>query len=129
MSDIKSGTEKRHFTRIPFQADATLFSPAAKKSWPCALLDISLKGLKVSRPSEWQGAEHDHLVMELLLAPHDIKIKIQTEVIYIGKSIIGMENSYIDVDSATHLHRLIELNLGDSDMLKREYGELIALKE
>ena len=122
-------SDKRHFTRIPFQADAILFSPSQKKSWPCALLDISLKGLKISRPDGWNGQAQDHMVVDLQLAPDDYRIKIQTEVVHVGESFIGMVNNYIDVDSATHLHRLIELNLGDSNMLKREYSELIALKD
>lgn len=124
-----SAIDKRHFTRIPFQANAVIFSPQHKLSWPCALLDISLKGLKISRPENWQVAEHDHVIVDLKLDPSDINIKIQAEVIHIGESFIGMMNSYIDVDSATHLHRLVELNLGDSNMLKREYSELIALKD
>lgn len=124
-----SAIDKRHFTRIPFQANAVIFSPEQKLSLPCALLDISLKGLKISRPQQWQIAEHDHVIVDLQLDPGDIVIKIQAEVIHVGESFIGMMNRYIDVDSATHLHRLIELNLGDSNMLKREYSELIALKD
>jgi len=33
---------------------------------------------------------------------------------------------FIDVDSASHLRRLLELNLGDSQLLEREYHELIS---
>lgn len=32
----------------------------------------------------------------------------------------------IDIDSVTHLRRLVELNLGDTDLLERELSHLIA---
>jgi hypothetical protein len=32
----------------------------------------------------------------------------------------------IDIDSVTHLRRLVELNLGDSDLLERELSALIS---
>jgi hypothetical protein len=38
---------------------------------------------------------------------------------------LGFQVQYIDMDSATHLRRLVELNLGDSTLLERELGNLL----
>ena len=37
---------------------------------------------------------------------------------------LGLKCKDIDVDSITHLRRLIELNLGDPDLLERELSAL-----
>jgi hypothetical protein len=34
----------------------------------------------------------------------------------------------MDLDTATHLHRLVELNLGDETLLERDLAELIGVK-
>ena len=38
---------------------------------------------------------------------------------------IGLKCHYIDIDSITHLKRLIELNLADDELLHRELAMLI----
>jgi hypothetical protein len=40
------------------------------------------------------------------------------------KDRIGLYIEQLDLDSASHLQRLMELNLGDSDTLERELAEL-----
>jgi hypothetical protein len=39
---------------------------------------------------------------------------------------LGFQVQYIDLDSATHLRRLVELNLGDPALLEREFENLLA---
>jgi len=38
---------------------------------------------------------------------------------------LGFKCQYIDLDSVTHLKRLVELNLGDPEMLEREFAHMI----
>ena len=38
---------------------------------------------------------------------------------------LGLFCHHIDIDSITHLRRLIELNLGDETLLQRELAELL----
>jgi hypothetical protein len=38
---------------------------------------------------------------------------------------MGLQTEHIDLDSISHLRRLIELNVGDADILNRELGELV----
>jgi hypothetical protein len=38
---------------------------------------------------------------------------------------LGFRCDNIDLDSVTHLKRMVELNLGNEDVLERELGELL----
>jgi len=37
---------------------------------------------------------------------------------------VGLRRTHIDIESVTHLRRLVELNLGDPALLERELHEL-----
>ena len=122
--------EHRRFTRIPFDAAVQLYDPQNDKTWTSELIDISLKGLKVSCPhdwnEDWETTKHSNFEVTLILAKDDIEIKIQATLKHHDEAILGFQTIHIDVDSASHLHRLLELNLGDSKLLDREYIELIS---
>ena len=118
--------EHRRFTRIPFDADVQLYDPQSKEKWNSELIDISLKGLKISRPSDWRTSSHVHFEITLILSKDNIEIKTQAILVHLDEFILGFNLEHIDVDSASHLHRLLELNLGDSKLLDREYTELIS---
>ena len=120
--------DKRHFTRIPFDANITLTDPASGQSWQSALLDISLKGILIASPAEWQGKPEQAFDVELHLsgAVDGIKLHMEVRVAHIENNHVGFKCEHMDLDSATHLHRLVELNLGDEKLLERELGELIA---
>jgi hypothetical protein len=38
---------------------------------------------------------------------------------------LGFQCRYIDLESASHLKRLVELNLGDPTLLEREFAHLL----
>lgn len=122
--------EHRRFTRIPFDANAQLYDPQNNKSWNTELIDISLKGVKLSIPADWnedwETAEHSNFEITLILAKDDVEIKIHAALKHHEETVLGFQTIHIDVDSASHLHRLLELNLGDSKLLDREYIELIS---
>ena len=45
-------------------------------------------------------------------------------VAHLNGTCVGVRCDKIDIDSASHLRRLLELNLGDADLLSRELTEL-----
>ncbi len=120
--------ENRRFTRIPFDVEVLVEDPQTKRIWHTELIDISLKGLKLARPQKWKKTDHSHFEITLVLAKHDVEITIQAMLKHYDEAVLGFQTIHIDVDSATHLHRLLELNLGDSQLLNREYTELISPK-
>ena len=121
-----STPQMRHFTRVPFDCEARLVS--GLQSWPTHLIDISLKGALISKPTNWQGQRGDKFLLEILLAGQDINIRMEVHVSHVEEDRIGFGCDHVDIDSASHLHRLMELNLGNEDLLEREIHEMISHK-
>lgn len=114
--------EKRFFTRIPFQG--TVHMANTHGSWDTELMDISLNGALVAKPQDWQGSSTDHYMMELDLPNSHVEIRMEVVIAHVEDDRIGLQCKHIDLDSITHLRRLVELNLGDSSSLTRQLAAL-----
>ncbi len=118
--------EQRHFTRIPFDAQIRILQVDSEKSWNGSLLDISLNGALVTRADDWPVKIGDRIQLELHLGEDaELRLHMNTTVAHIENDRVGLHCKQMDLDTATHLHRLLELNLGDPELLKRELSELI----
>lgn len=128
---MSSFTEKRRFTRIPFEAETRITDPETGASCTVQLLDISLKGALTTLPSSWQITVGNTYLLEFLLAASEteITLKMEASLIHAGEEYIGFQYQNMDLDTATHLHRLIELNLGDEKLMERELAELAGFSE
>ncbi len=116
-------TNRRHFWRAAFQAMARLTTDAGTVD--AALLDISLKGALLEAPLDWQGKVGDACHVKLHLA-EGVIIAMWGKVAHLEGHFVGVRCDTIDLDSITHLRRLVELNSGDAAMLERELHTLIA---
>ncbi|HEY5603561.1 MAG TPA: PilZ domain-containing protein [Gammaproteobacteria bacterium] len=114
--------DSRLFTRIPFEANVHITS--AEGTWDCSLIDISLKGILASRPDSWSGVIDDPFLVELELDGGEASIRMDVSVAHVEDHHIGFRCEHIDLDSITHLRRLVELNVGDTDILNRELNAL-----
>lgn len=113
---------KRRFSRLSFASDAVL--QLATRGFPAHLIDISIKGALVEHPPGWDAHPQDKGLLTIRLADSDITINMQIEVAHVEPETIGLRCLSIDVDSMTHLRRLMELNLGDPNLVERELGML-----
>ncbi|MDH5612131.1 MAG: PilZ domain-containing protein [Gammaproteobacteria bacterium] len=123
---------ERHFSRIPFDAETHIINPDDNQSWPCTLFDISLNGALTSLPIYWPAKRGDSYRLEIQLGDvnkNDLRLSMNVKVAHMEVDHAGFEIVDMDVDTASHLHRLIELNTGDETILKRELAELIKLHE
>lgn len=127
MSD-RFGQDARHFTRIPFDATVRLRAPGAGPIWEGRLLDICLKGALASVPSGWTGVRGDRYALDIELVAGQVVIHMEGRIAHVEAHRLGFTWDHLDVDSASHLHRLMELNLGDSQLLQREFAELLHFK-
>ena len=118
-------TEQRHFTRIPFNASTTLVDSKAGTKYTAELIDISFKGVLVKEPTDWQGKDGDQYTVHFQLAGDEIEINLNVIVVHSEEKHIGFKTENMDLDTATNLRRLVELNLGDESLLERELAELI----
>ncbi|MFJ9994237.1 PilZ domain-containing protein [Pseudomonas putida] len=114
--------ERRRFQRIDFDAPTELRQ--GEQRWPVKLLDLSLKGLLVERPQPWEADLTQDFDATIHL-DRDTRVSMQVELRHEEPDRLGFICLYIDVDSMSHLHRLVELNLADSTEMMRELRQLI----
>lgn len=117
-----SAAALRHHSRISFDAHAYLRNETMV--WQTQLIDIAFKGALIARPADWQGAKGDRYLLELPLGDDQTAVRMQVTVAHAQADRIGLHCEHIDIDSITHLRRLIELNLGDPELLERELAGL-----
>ncbi|MGL4317381.1 MAG: PilZ domain-containing protein [Pseudomonas sp.] len=119
MSDTT--TERRRFQRIAF--DAATEVAQGERRWAVSLHDVSLKGLLVARPRDWNG-DPDQPFNATLNLDGDIHIQMEVVLTRTRGELLGFVCRHIDLDSISHLRRLVELNLGDQSLLERELAAL-----
>ncbi|AQT58917.1 PilZ domain-containing protein [Cellvibrio sp. PSBB023] len=116
-------SERRKFSRILFDAHVELAQ--GEFHWRASLLDISLKGLLLQQQLPAEVDAHTPILVKILLSDNTT-IAMSVTVAHQHHNQTGLVCSSIDIDSVSHLRRLIELNLGDSTAAERELIELIS---
>jgi hypothetical protein len=111
---------ERRFQRVPFHAKTRV--TAEGTSWDCTLLNIALKGalLESSLLPVEPGATCD---IRMTLPGTDIALEFRSLLVYHQGSHFGFKFLHVDLETLTHLRKLIELNTGDADGVR---GELMA---
>ena len=128
MKPKQENTEARHFTRIQFSIPITLSNPDNGQTWESNLIDISLHGALISRPTNWNGSVGKIYQIDLFLGSN-CNITMEARAAHIEQESLGFSCLHIDLDSITHLRRLVELNLGDEEILEREFSELLHIND
>ena len=89
------------------------------------LIDISLKGALVSIDSEISIKKGDQCTFSFTLTDSDINLTIESHFVFIKENQFGIKFKYIDLESMIHLRRLVELNIGDPDIIQDELFFLV----
>ncbi len=120
MSEANSN-ERRSFSRVTFDAPAKLTLPTGEII-ETKIHDLSLKGvmLEINTGNKLENGSYQ---LTLTLS-EDICINMDISLSHQEVSHAGFICDYIDVDSMTHLRRLVELNMGDVSLLDREFHQL-----
>jgi hypothetical protein len=121
MTPAAATNANRKFHRIPFDGQARIYSSTAM--WDTEVIDLSLRGALVKKPANWLGKPGMNLRLELRL-PAMVIISMGVTAANITEDNIGLRVERLDFDSFSHLKRMVELNLGDSDLLNRELATL-----
>jgi hypothetical protein len=117
--------QRRVFTRIPFDADYRLQNPNADKHWKGRVVDLSLKGTLIERPEELHPELGEEFVVELLLGSDSLKVVMLVSVAHFDENNIGFRCLHIDLESISHLRKILEFNLGNPEMVEREISEML----
>jgi len=117
--------ERRRFLRIQFDGITELLIEQQK--YTVELLDLSLKGalIKSERPLPCQP--DSPFQMHIHLAADDLTLSFNTSLVRMVDNNYGLRFNTIDLDTLTHLRRIMELNLGDENLLERELDHLFPL--
>lgn len=109
--------ERRQFSRILFAA--TAFIRQGEQEWNTKILDLSLNGALIEKPQEIQLSQ-DPVTLSFFLPDSEIELTMETRLVHDEKTKLGLKCLNIDVDSISHLRRMLELNIGDASLLNRE---------
>lgn len=119
--------ERRKFARIVLGWPAQL--TCGDKHWEVELEDLSLKGVLLSRPEGYTAGTHHPLLLHIHIPQSQIDIEMELAEAHISDDLLGMSCTKIDIDSISQLRRLIELNIGNDELLNRELDHLSTYDE
>ena len=115
---------RRQFSRIRFQTEARLILPSGESG--VEVLDLSLKGALVRSQRSLAGHIGSKGTLIVRLDEMGTIIHMEVTITHQAEHNFGLACREIDLDSITHLRRLVELNLGDERLLERELSHLTA---
>ena len=113
----------RNFSRVLFAGNAHLAVEGQRRV--CHVIDISLKGSLISTPDRWAAQIGEETILEVRLDDKTV-IRMNMRVAHIENEHIGLACTHIDLESITHLRRLMELNIGDEAQLNRELTAMLS---
>lgn len=117
-------SNRRQFSRIAFHTPAELMT--GNRLDKVVILDVSLKGALLRLPAGSSPATPgERCTLHIPLGETETIIRMQGTIAHAEGIYIGLACRNLDLDSATHLRRLVELNLGDSALLDRELSSLV----
>lgn len=126
MSNQRPGRERRQFTRISFRRPAQLTVRGVEST--VEVVDLSLKGSLLEVPAELRAEVGAPCALVVLLDSDEAAIRLDGEVARRLGTSLGIRCNSMDLESIGHLRRMVELNLGDEELLDRELGALIGLQ-
>ncbi|AGI26123.1 PilZ domain-containing protein [Pseudomonas sp. MT3] len=109
--------ERRRFQRIAFDAGTEISQ--GDQRWKVTLLDLSLQGVLVERPEHWNVVAGEPVHVRIYLG-FDANVYMEADLAWEREGLLGFACRHIDLESISHLRRLVELNLGDESLLERE---------
>lgn len=115
--------ERRLFNRIAFPAEAKV--SIGQSTYTTMVVDLSFKGALIVTPGNASADTGESVSLKILLEDQPDAIALTGKVRHLGEKHIGIETEELDIDSATLLRRVIELNLADEALLQRDLQAMI----
>lgn len=114
----------RHSHRVGF--DCYVQFETYDSRFVCELVDISIQGALISACSGATPKAGTPCALKISLDEQgEININIHGVVAHKIENRVGIHFDSIDVDSMIHLRKLMELNLGDVELVNRDFHELV----
>lgn len=115
--------DRRIFDRTPLHKEINVDGEQREQPFSTAMIDVSLKGLLIKLPEDVSLKTEDAVQITIQLSDEQ-EIRLNGRVVHVETDEAGIEWTKMDGDSFAHFRRMIELNLGDPDEIKREIPRL-----
>lgn len=119
--------ERRRFSRIVYRAQAVLSQ--GMSAIDASISDLSLHGLLIECQQSALLDTNEHVDVEFTLPGSDVTIQLTGMIVGLNNTMIRLSINHIDIESIGHLRRLVELNVGDDELLHRDIEHLSDLGE
>ena len=110
--------ERRNFQRIPFATKAEINHTG--NTYQGELTDISFQGALVLGKGNIPLTEGNRCELAIHLLDSEITLHFETDIIHHRENRFGFRFTSKDIETASHLQRLLELNIGSPDTIDRE---------
>ena len=117
---------RRQFTRILFSIKAELM--VDETFYAVSIHDISLNGALITAIKADHPLKGKLGTLSFFLSDGESEVTMHIAVVHEEEEETGLQCNAIDIDSITHLRRLVELNLGDNEQLNKELSQLSRIK-
>lgn len=116
---------RRRFDRINFGGEAYLSEDGVNET-QVELLDLSLHGALIKAHDDFNTK--DPIIRYHLRVPlsPELDIVVDVTIARVMQDQIGLQIAQMELESAQHLRRLVELNLGNEELLNRNLAALFA---
>jgi len=114
--------ERRQYTRVSFDSTAKLSKD--DQIFDCQVVDLSIHGVLLRPHGVLRSKEGAMYQLEIPLSDDENSIKMTLKLMHQHPVNLGFICQSIDLDSITHLRKIVELNSGDSAILDRDLAAL-----
>jgi len=116
-------TERRRYHRVPFDNPAELRHAGGESR--CELMDLCLGGALLASCGDGPGPGTEVELLIRLDQDQVCDIRMSGLVVHREDGHLGIRCTALDLDSVAQLRRLVELNLGDAELLERDFEALV----
>jgi hypothetical protein len=110
--------ERRKFQRIPFATAIEI--NCNKVKYQGDLLDISLQGALIKGHGDIPLQKGDACELSVNLLDSEITLLFEVLLVHRQENRYGLKFTSGDTETMSHLRRLLELNIGSSEVLEKE---------
>ena len=114
--------DNRHNVRVNFSWPIRLSGEGGDFS--STILDLSLKGILLDRPEKWPSPPNGTAFDVEISLESEISLSMSAQVVRTSTQTVALEWTSIDIESISHLRRLMEFNSGEPERINQEIKSL-----
>ncbi len=115
--------DRRYFSRVEFARRVFLIKGDVRLE--TKLIDISMRGALIEHSEEFPLQTGELCTFEFHLNEATLILAIEAKLVFSKDDHMGFQFVEMDLGTLTHLRRLIELNVGDPELVQEELFFLV----